>query len=38
MTVINPENGTEQTISIFDGDNLQRVADRVGKAAGVLGL
>jgi len=38
VTVVNSKNNNEHTILIYDGDNLQRVAERVGKAAGMLGM
>ena len=38
VAVVNPEENSVHDILIYDGDNLQRVADRVSRAAGILGL
>ena len=37
MTAVNSEEKTSHSISIYDGDNAEKVTDRIRRVAGILG-
>ena len=40
MTVVNSEeaNATSYSISVYDGDSAEKVADRIRRVAGLIGM
>ena len=37
MTAVNSEEQTSHSISVYNGDSVEKVADRIGRVAGLIG-